>query len=91
VDRSEESMDLFFNEWGPKQTRKIRLAVMDMWKPFRNSTLKYVPKVAILFDKFHVIGHLGKALDEVRKSEYGRVAGKDRTYIKEQKYTLLSY
>lgn len=90
VDRSEESMDMFFKEWGLKKTRKTRLAVMDMWKPFRKSTLKNVPKVAILFDKFHVMGHLGKALDEVRKSEYGRVAGKDRTYIKGQKYTLLS-
>jgi transposase len=90
VDRSEESIDMFFKEWGLKKTRRIRLAVMDMWKPFRKSTLKNVPEVAILFDKFHVMGHLGKALDEVRKSEYGRVAGKDRTYIKGQKYTLLS-
>jgi hypothetical protein len=40
IDRSEESMDLFFKEWGEKKTRKIRLAVMDMWKPFRKSTLK---------------------------------------------------
>ena len=36
------------------------------------------------------MGHLGKALDQVRKSEYGRLVGKDRGYIKGQKYTLLS-
>lgn len=89
-DRSEESMDLFFKEWGAKQTGKIRLAVMDMWKPFRASTLKNAPKSAILFDKFHVMKHLGEALDKVRKSEYGRLSGKDRAYIKGQKYTLLS-
>jgi hypothetical protein len=29
-------------------------------------------------------------LDQVRKSEYGRLAGRDRRYIKGQKYTLLS-
>jgi transposase len=90
VDRSEESMDLFFKEWGEKKTGKIRLAVMDMWKPFRNSTLKNSPKTAILFDKFHIMKHLGEALDKVRKSEYGRVSGKERSYIKGQKYTLLS-
>ena len=33
--------------------------------------------------------HLGEALDHVRKSEYGRLAGRDRRYIKGQKYTLL--
>ena len=34
--------------------------------------------------------HLGDALDEVRKSEYRRLAERDRRYIKGQKYTLLS-
>jgi hypothetical protein len=34
--------------------------------------------------------HLGEALDTVRKNEYSRVAGRDRRYIKGQKYTLLS-
>lgn len=89
-DRSEESMDMFFKEWGVKKTRRIRLAVMDMWKPFRISTLKNAPNSAILFDKFHVMRHLGEALDKVRKSEYGRLSGKERSYIKGQKYTLLS-
>ena len=50
-----------------KKCRGIYLAVMDMWKPFRNATWKHVPAVRILFDKFHVISHLGEALDEVRK------------------------
>lgn len=44
-----------------------------------------------LFDKFHIMRHLGEALDKVRKSEYARLAGRDRRYIKGQKYTLLSH
>ena len=63
---------------------------MDMWKPFRLGTAAHAPQAAILFDKFHVMRHLGEALDHVRKSEYGRLAGRDRRYIKGQKYTLLS-
>jgi transposase len=35
--------------------------------------------------------HLGDALDAVRKAEYRRLSGKDRRYIKGQKYTLLSH
>ncbi len=91
-DRSEASMDLFFEWLGPKKSHQIRLAVMDMWKPFRTSTLKAqnAPQASILFDKFHVIAHLGEALDTVRKSEYARLAGKDRRFIKGQKYTLLT-
>jgi transposase len=92
TDRSEKNMDLFFRWLGPRKCRGIRLAVMDMWKPFRNSTLKAgnAPQSGILYDKFHILKHLNEALDKVRKSEYARLSGKDRRFIKGQKYTLLS-
>jgi transposase len=90
-DRSEASMDAFFQWLGPKKTVGIRLAVMDMWKAFRNSTERHAPQAHVLFDKFHVLRHLGTALDTVRKSEYARLSGKDRRFIKGQKYTLLAH
>jgi transposase len=90
-DRSEASMDEFFTWLGPKKCRRIQLAVMDMWKPFRNSTKGHAPQANILFDKFHIMRHLGDALDTVRKREYARLSGKDRRFIKGQKYTLLSH
>ena len=90
-DRSEASMDGFYRFLGEKKARRIRLTVMDMWKPFRNSTKKNAPRSAILFDKFHVMKHLGEALDKVRKSEYARLEGKQRHFIKGQKYALLSH
>ena len=90
-DRSEKSMAMFYAQLGPKQSGGIRLAVMDMWKPFRNATHQHAPQAAILFDKFHVMRHLGEALDQVRKAEYARLSGKDRSFIKGQKYTLLSH
>jgi transposase len=89
-DRSEASMDMFYEWLGPKKTKKIELAVMDMWKAFTKSAQHNAPGAAILYDKFHVIRHLGDALDTVRKMEYTRLSGKDRSYIKGQKYTLLS-
>src|SRR3954468_10809337 len=80
-----------FYAWlGERKSSRVRLAVMDMWKPFRLATNARAPQAAILFDKFHVIRHLGEALDAVRKSEYARLAGRQRRYIKGQKYTLLS-
>jgi transposase len=73
-----------------KKSEGIRLAVMDMRKPFRNVTAERAPKAAILFDKFHIMRHLSDALDEVRKSEYARLSGRQRRFLKGQKYTLLS-
>ena len=89
-DRSERSMAMFYAALGEKKSSGIRLAVMDMWKPFRNATGQHAPQAAILFDKFHVMRHLGEALDTVRKAEYARLSGKERRFIKGQKYTLLS-
>ena len=90
VDRKESSMMMFYDTLGERKSRGIRLAVMDMCKPFRNATMARAPQAAILFDKFHIISHLGDALDKVRRAEYARLTGKDRRFIKGQKYTLLS-
>jgi hypothetical protein len=76
---------------GKRKTASIRLAVMDIWKPFRNATATRAPQAAMLFDKFHIMRHLGEALDKVRQAEYRRLRGQDRRYTEGQKYTLLSH
>jgi transposase len=90
TDRSEASMDEFYASLGPAACGRVRLAVMHMWRPFASSTKRNAPRAAILNDKFHVLRHLGEALNKVRKREYARLGGKDRRFIKGQKYTLLS-
>ena len=89
--RSEADMDRFYASLDEESREKIRLAVMDMWKPFRKSTQAHAPQAAILFDKFHILRHLGEALDKVRKAEYARVTGAKRKFIKGQKYVLLAH
>lgn len=90
IDRSQKSMDMFYEELGSSKCANIRLAIMDMWKPFSASLKKHAPQSAILYDRFHIMRHLGEALDKVRKQEYARVEDKKRSFIKGQKYTLLS-
>ena len=59
-DRSEASMAQFYAWLGPRKSSQIKLAVMDMWKPFRNVARQKAPQAAILFDKFHIMRHLGE-------------------------------
>lgn len=89
--RTAQDLKLFFDAMGPERCATIRLAVMDMWKPFRTVTLQEAPGVQIVYDKFHVLRHLSTALDEVRRREYKRVNEKERRFIKGQRYTLLSH
>lgn len=92
ADRSEASLDAFYTWLGPEKSGQIRLAVMDMWKAFRASTLNpaHAPQATIVYDKFHILRHLGEAMDRVRKSEYSRIVGDDRRYVKGKKFVLLS-
>ena len=91
TDRKEASMARFYEWLGPAKAKRIELAVMDMWPAFRNAAARYAPQAAILYDKFHVLRHLSEALDKVRRSEYKRLTGKHRMFIKGQKYTLLAH
>jgi transposase len=89
--RSEQDLQRFFDIIGSERCITIELAVMDMWKPFRKSTLKNASNAQIVYDKFHIMRHLANALDQVRRSEYKRVNEKERRFIKGQRYTLLSH
>jgi len=93
LDRSAASLDEFFAWLGPKKCGRIRLAVMDMWSAFHASTLQVgnAPQATILYDKFHILKHLGEAMDKVRKREYRRLSGKGRRFIKGQRYALLTH
>lgn len=89
--RSEKDMDRFFDDMGFQRNRSLRLAVMDMWKPFQNSLERHAHQAEVVFDKFHLLRHLSDALDQLRRREYARVSAKDKRFIKGQRYTLLSH
>ncbi len=42
-DRSQASMGQFYHWLGENKSQRIGLAVMDMWKPFRNATQAHAP------------------------------------------------
>ena len=90
-DRKEETLDEFFRtELSVFQRKRIRVACVDMWEPFTASILKWVPECRIVFDKFHVLQHAGKAVDEVRRAEFFRKSGRMRGLVKGKRWLLLS-
>lgn len=87
--RSEADLELFFDWLGPRKTAKIRLAVMDMWKPFTN-VVRLRSHIRIIYDEFHILRQLNDVIDQVRRQEYFRLSQKDRRFIKGKRYALLS-
>jgi transposase len=60
-----------------------------MWEAYRKSVEEWLPNAEIVFDKFHVVAHLGKALDEVRRNEARRLDKDDRKILKRKRWVLL--
>jgi len=61
-----------------------------MWEPFRLSMEQWVPNCRIVYDKFHVMQHANKAIDEVRRAEFFRRGGSMRDLVKGKRWLLLS-
>jgi transposase len=81
-DRTQKSLDGFWETLSPDQRTSIEAMSMDMWDPYIASVREHLPEAGkkIVFDKFHIAKHLGEAVDKVRRRENKtlRAAGDDR-------------
>jgi transposase len=90
-ERTEETLDEFFHtHLSAMQRGRIAAACVDMWEPFTKSILKWAPECRIVFDKFHVMQHANRAIDEVRRAEFFRKGGRMRGLVKGKRWLLLT-
>jgi transposase len=90
-DRKKETLDEFFRtQLSARQRRRIEAACVDMWEPYRLSIQEWSPDCAIVYDKFHIMQHANKAVDEVRRAEFFRKGGALREVVKGKRWLLLT-
>lgn len=68
-DRSEATIDHFFEVFGEDFCNGIRFICSDMWKPYLNSAAYYLPNVLHILDRFHIVKKLNEAIDDIRREE----------------------
>jgi len=70
-DRKQESLEQYYRTLSAEQLAGIEAVAMDMWAPYIAATKAYVPEAVqkIVFDRYHVMTYMLKAVDEVRKTE----------------------
>lgn len=88
-DRKKETLDKFFLELGKEKSYKIKLAVIDMWKPYIKSVNENT-NANIVFDKFHVSKVINECLDSVRKKEFAKASDEERIDMKHKRFLILS-
>jgi len=91
VERKKETLDEFFrSQLSARQRQRIEAACVDMWEPFAVSIGEWAPDCAIVYDKFHIMQHANKAVDEVRRAEFFRKGGRMRDVVKGKRWLLLT-
>jgi len=83
-ERRQASLDGYFDKFEPEQLQAIEAVAMDMWDPYINSVRARLEDAdqKIVFDRFHVMGHMGQAVDTVRKRESRSLrAGGDQSLV----------
>lgn len=90
-ERKQESLEGYYQGLSQEQLAGIEAVAMDMWEPYIQATRQRVPEAAgkIVFDRFHVMGYLGKAVDTVRKQEHRALMASGDETLKGSKYLWL--
>ncbi len=90
-DRKKSSLTAYYQSLSEEQLAGIEAVAMDMWEPYIEATLDYVPQAQtkIVFDRFHLMSHMTKAVDDVRKAEHRHLQSQGDETLKGSKYLWL--
>ena len=68
-DRKTKTLLGFFRWLGQERSAGLRYVCSDMWKPYLKVIAKKAGEAVHVLDRFHIMAHFSKALDEVRAGE----------------------
>lgn len=92
-DRKEESLSAFWSQYPRDELSRVERVAMDMWPPYIASTNKHLPlaEETIVFDKFHIMKHLGDAVDRVRRAEHRQLRAEGDERLTKTRYWWLTH
>jgi len=88
--RDQASADGLWAGLTDAQRGRIEAVSMDMWQAYENSVHANLPGADIVHDRFHVMQHLGDAIDRVRRQEHKALTKQGDNTLTGTKYLWLS-
>lgn len=91
-DRKIETLESFFTWFGTERSKKLKFICSDMWKPYLQVVAERASEAIHVLDRFHIIAHINKAIDEVRAAEHKeqKLAG-NGDLLKNLRYAFLKH
>jgi transposase len=89
-DRTEASLaGLLTTSLDARQRAAVEAVCTDMHRPYQNAIVQVMSHAAVIYDKFHVLQHAGRALDDVRRQEFFRAGPVMRRFGRGKRWLLL--
>jgi transposase len=74
--RTVKTLLRFFRWFGAERSQELRYVCSDMWKPYLKVIAKKAGRAIHILDRFHIMAHINKAIDEVRAQEVKELKAK---------------
>ena len=68
-ERTTATITAFFDWLTPERTKLLKFVCSDMWKPYLKVIAQKAAGAIHVLDRFHIMSHMNKAIDEVRAKE----------------------
>jgi transposase len=90
-DKTQDSLVLALNSLNPEQIAGVSAFSVDRWESYRQAIDQAIPAPvpAVVHDRFHIVAHANKALNEVRKDEARSLAQEGRRDLNGLRQALL--
>jgi transposase len=88
--RDEETMGQFFSWLGRRRARSVVLVCCDMWAPYLAAIRDNLPRATVVFDRFHIVQHLSRAVDDVRREIWRQLPSDEKRAFKNTRFLWLS-
>lgn len=90
-DRKAETAKAYFDQFTEEALNLVEAVAMDMWRPFAKAVNEVLggAESKIVYDRFHVMREITRALDETRKAEHRQLQRQGDDTLKSTKYLWL--
>lgn len=88
--REAHHLSTYFFSFPREERLKVKVIVIDMWKPYLDMAKTYFKNAIIVIDRFHYIRQALWAFDKIRREEQHKFSRDRRRYFKRSKKLLWS-
>lgn len=89
LDRKKTNLNKYFCTFHFSERQRVEYVIIDMWEPYLDIAKLHFPNCIVAVDSFHVMQHLGKAVDDCRCRIMRKFPHNSKEYYLLKKYKYL--